>query len=139
MSTGTPGSVQVYNDDLRYCDQDRAGLQHRGHRYSYEFVDEKIERCKGSYWCEGLSPAEAGRPWPDRPVTKSMQRLLDLLGDQSVRFWMCARDGHGSSFGGPPRETVRWINGVAHCTTPDCGRTSRDPQQELDTDEPAEP
>ena len=41
--------------------------------------------------------------------------------DVKVQFWICP-DGHSEV--GPPRETVRWIDGVAHCMTPGCTRTS---------------
>lgn len=41
-----------------------------------------------------------------------------------VQFWVCP-DGHSvTDHREPPRETVRWINGVATCTTPGCMRTS---------------
>lgn len=132
MSEQQPSAAQVYNDDLRYCDQSRAGLAHPGHRYAYEFIDETIQLRSGSYWCDGLTPAEAGRPWPDRPRTKSaLSKLLELIGDRPVLFWMCLKDGHDVPLGGQPRETVRWIDNVAHCMTPGCGRTSLDPQPEL--------
>ena len=75
----------------------------------------------------------------DQPAPSAFKALLELIGDQPVRFWMCAKDGHGSSRGGPWRETVRWIDGIAYCTTPGCGRTSLDPQPELDEDEPGAP
>lgn len=45
-----------------------------------------------------------------------------------VVFWMCPVEGHGE---GPPlRETVRWIDGVAHCMEPGCGRTSAIPKEQ---------
>ncbi len=133
MNSETLAGIQFYRDDLRYCDQTRSGLPHPRHRYHYDFIDEHIERCAGSYWCDGLTTAESGRPWPERPPTRSaLSELFELIGDRPIMFWMCAKDGRGSSLGGPPRETVRWIDGVARCMTPGCGRTSLDPQPECD-------
>lgn len=46
----------------------------------------------------------------------------------NVVFWICP-DGHSEhSYKDPPRETVRWIDGVAHCMTPGCTRTSAEEQ-----------
>lgn len=44
-------------------------------------------------------------------------------GRTTLRFWVCPIREHG---GGELRETVRWIDRVAHCTWPGCGRTSSD-------------
>jgi hypothetical protein len=44
-------------------------------------------------------------------------------GRVTLRFWVCPIREHG---GGELRETVRWIDRVAHCTWPGCGRTSVD-------------
>lgn len=127
------GGVQVYNDDLRYCERERGGLEHPPHTYAYAFLDETIQWRAGRYACHGLTADESGHPFPDRPKRESaIDLLIQALGDRPVRFWMCAKPGHGTSLGGPGRETVRWIDGVGHCTTPGCGRTSLDPQPELD-------
>jgi hypothetical protein len=46
------------------------------------------------------------------------------LNNVKVVFWICP-DGHSErSYKDPPRETVRWIDGIAHCMTPGCTRTS---------------
>jgi hypothetical protein len=45
-----------------------------------------------------------------------------------VVFWVCP-DGHSEhSYKDQPRETVRWFDGVAHCMTPGCLRTSIGPR-----------
>ena len=49
------------------------------------------------------------------------------LGDVPIRFWVCPVHTEASLPGAPRRETVRWIDGVAHCMVdPDCARTSDD-------------
>jgi hypothetical protein len=50
---------------------------------------------------------------------------IKALGTARIEFWACPIEGH--SFGGPLRETVRWVEGVARCLEPGCGRTSADP------------
>jgi hypothetical protein len=48
----------------------------------------------------------------------------EALKDVKVVFWVCP-DGHSEhTHRDAPRETVRWIDGVAHCMTPGCRRTS---------------
>jgi hypothetical protein len=47
------------------------------------------------------------------------------LGNARVRFWMCPVPEHDGR-GEPIRQTVEWRDGVAHCLTPGCDRTSLD-------------
>jgi hypothetical protein len=52
--------------------------------------------------------------------------LREVLGNAVVRFWVCPVPEHGDrkNESGWPVVTVEWIDGVAHCTMPDCGLTS---------------
>lgn len=56
-----------------------------------------------------------------------MRRLLRELGNVPVMFWTCPVRGHSDSDRHNPRQTVEWRDGVAHCLTPGCGRTSDNP------------
>ena len=47
--------------------------------------------------------------------------LWDLFADVRVRFWVCPVPGHKDRAGLP---TVRWVDDVAYCLTPGCGRCS---------------
>ncbi len=58
--------------------------------------------------------------------------MIDLeegFANVRARFWTCPVAGHNgrrNSAGGPVVE-VEWVDGVAHCLFPGCGRTSTDP------------
>lgn len=53
--------------------------------------------------------------------------LMAAIGDAPIRFWMCPVRPHGDRTGdsGWPVVTVEWRGGIARCTAPGCGRTSR--------------
>jgi hypothetical protein len=48
------------------------------------------------------------------------------LASAKIQFWMCPIEEHAHRYPEPIRETVRWIDNVAHCMEPGCGRTSAD-------------
>lgn len=52
--------------------------------------------------------------------------LRALLAGAPIRFWVCPVREHGErrSERGMPVVTVTWVGDVAHCTAPDCDRTS---------------
>ncbi len=58
----------------------------------------------------------------------NLRELQEALGDATFRFWTCPITGHSGrrdGKGGPVVE-VEWVDGVAHCLFPGCGRTSTD-------------
>ena len=63
----------------------------------------------------------------------ALEALREVLTSAPVRFWICPIEAHHHDYPEPPRETVRWIDGVAHCMEPDCGRTSADPVRPQET------
>lgn len=57
------------------------------------------------------------------------ESLAAALAGIPIRFWACPVPGH-SDRRGPDGElvgTVEWVDGVALCTAPGCGRASNDP------------
>lgn len=48
------------------------------------------------------------------------------MGDIPVRFWRCPVRAHRGGYPEPLRVTVEWRDGVAYCTTAECGRSSVD-------------
>lgn len=52
--------------------------------------------------------------------------ILEALGKAKVAFWTCLVRHHGERRGpqGQIIQTVKWIDGVAHCTAPGCELTS---------------
>lgn len=54
--------------------------------------------------------------------------LDDALSGVKVRFWLCPVVGHRDrrDSKGYPVEEVEWVDGVASCLFPGCGRTSAD-------------
>jgi hypothetical protein len=67
----------------------------------------------------------------------SVQPAADARPKVSIDFWTCPVWEHGDRWdaSGWPVETVRWEGDVAHCTAPDCGRTSADPRPDTHTTE----
>lgn len=58
-------------------------------------------------------------------LRQEMLHLREEMGKMRVVFWVCPVDGHSDSKT-PIMTTVEWIDGIAHCMTPGCGRTSAD-------------
>lgn len=107
----------------------RLGAQHLPHTYSYNYIDSSNQSHAGSYSCNGLTRDDAGKPWPERPrQVSALAQLLALVGQSTVVFWACP-DGHFDTVAHPHRRntvTVEWVDGIALCTQPGCGKTSTD-------------
>lgn len=74
----------------------------------------------------GIRERAAGRGWHVAPGTDLCPNCAfsELFGNVPVRFWVCPIDEHRERRG---VVTVRWKDGVAHCTAPGCQRTSAAP------------
>lgn len=71
----TPGAVQVYRDDERYCTWTRHGFAHEPHewRYAYTRPEHLGGITHGGYYCDGLGLDE--QPWPESPLLAELSRL----------------------------------------------------------------
>jgi hypothetical protein len=60
-------------------------------------------------------------------VTDDLPDWMEVIGSARIRFWVCPirEHRHRTDARGWPVVTVEWRNGIAHCTAPDCDRTSR--------------
>jgi hypothetical protein len=102
-----------------------------GDFWDHEPTGWRCRRPLGAKWSwETL--LKQGAPLVDATAGGSDQRHADLLeafGHLKVQLWFCPVPGHSDSrtdADGHPAETVHWEGDVAHCTYPDCGRTSAD-------------
>lgn len=76
------GVVQQYRDEERVCPWSRHGLAHEPHHYRYVHTRPDGEITTGSYERDGLTEAQAGRPFPLPPfdVAERAKAIDTLLG-----------------------------------------------------------
>ncbi len=69
----------------------------------------------------------------DSEEEREYAAMWEALGKARFVIWFCPdRREHEKKYprNAPLRGTVEWIDGVAHCLEPDCGKKSTDKKEE---------
>lgn len=58
------GRIVRFRDDEQVCVWERYGLAHPAHTWRYARTESTGDIVTGNYYCDGLSEADSGKPYP---------------------------------------------------------------------------